>query len=519
MTIKSINLFFLSLIVSNTLAQINEGAIYKHRSAELEITLVDKLFKIEEHHRSDKFFYSNFDRYSRESVFFSDLSPMISLEAQTLIPKGSGFKKTKVTTIETKDLVQPGIFYGGGKRMDFVFPNLSAGTIGRLEYSREIKDAYLITPFFFDENIPIERSEYSVLFPKNVVIKYLLFGNLKDQVQFSKIETNNNIRYSWVLKNIPPFEAVKNSPGFTYHATRVIIWIDSYQLNGQTTPVESGVLDLYKWYSSLIKKVPSGGNYNLLNQQITLLATQAKTKEELAKAIFQWVQKNIKYIAFEQGMAGFVPREASDVFNKRYGDCKDMANLLRYMLNEAGIDSYLTWIGTRSKPYNYETLPLAIINNHMICCARLDTSYIFLDATDPYLAFSSPSRMIQGKEGLIGIGENDYKLANMRIRKKEENQRVDSIFVSLEKDGMKGRVVSHLTGYKKEDLEREKLKAEINNKPGYLRDFYHIGDNNVQIENVSFSGLGNSDVDSKVQFNFFNHSIIRLLVIKFISTW
>jgi hypothetical protein len=504
MVIKSSPLLLLLLIIADGLcAQVKEGAIYTDKSAEIEIRFVDNAFKIEERHLLNKIFYSNFDRYSRESVIFSDLSPMIELDAQTLTPKGSGFKKTKVSTIETKDLVQPGIFYGGNKRMDFVFPNLSAGAIGRLAYAKEIKDVHLITPFFFDENIPVEKSEFSVIFPKNVTVKYMVFGNLKGQVHFSERQLDNTVKYSWVLEDIPPFETAKKSPGFTYHATHVIIWIDSYQLNGRKNPVGSDVADLYSWFQSLIKKIPSGGNYNLLNQQVATLVAHAETKEKAAKTIFQWVQKNIKYIAFEQGMAGFIPREASDVYNKRYGDCKDMANLLRYMLNQAGIESYLTWIGTRSKPYNYEMLPLTIINNHMICCVKMETGFVFLDATDPFLDFSSPSSMIQGKEGLIGIGEKEFKLATIPTRKKEENQRIDSIFISLEKDGVKGNVVSHLKGYKREDLERERYKAEINNKPSYMRDFYQIGDNNVQIESVSLAGLDNPDLDARVQFNFF----------------
>ena len=497
-------LFFLfTSVTCGLVAQGKEGAAYTEKSASIEIKFIDNGLKIEERYILDKIFYSNFDRHARESVFFSDLSPIIEIDAQTLTPRGNGFKKTKVSTYETKDLVQPGIFYGGNKRKEFVFPNLSAGATGRLTYTKAIKDVHLITPFFFDENIPVEKSEFSVIFPRDVTVKYMVFGNLKEQVHFSEQRLSNAVKYSWALKNVPPFETAKKSPGYTYHATHVIIWIDSYQLKGQINQVGSGVADLYKWYQSLIKQIPSGGNYSSLNQQVASLVAPTKTKEEAAKTIFQWVQKNIKYIAFEQGMAGLIPREASDVYTKRYGDCKDMANLLKYMLTQAGVESYHTWIGTRSKPYNYETLPLTIINNHMICSVKTETGLIFLDATDPFLSFSSPSSMIQGKEGLIGINDNQFKLATIPTRKKEENQRVDSIFIALEKDGVKGSVVSHLTGYKKEDLERERFKAEIDHKPGYLRDFYGVGDNNVQLESVSLKGLNNPDLDALVEFNFF----------------
>ncbi len=305
------------------------------------------------------------------------------------------------------------------------------------------------------------------------------------------------------MKNIPSFETARKSPGFSYHGTHVIIWVESFTEDGKTNPVTSGVSDLYKWYATLMKQIPKGASYNLLDQQITSLTAQAKTKEEATRTIFQWVQKNIKYIAFEQGMSGLIPREASDVYNKRYGDCKDMANLLTYMLNKAGVESYRTWIGSRHRPYKFEMVPLPIAHDHMICTAKVDDRFIFLDATDSFLDFNRPSSFIQGKEALVGMNDNEFKIENVPVRKREENQRIDSLFIHLEKDGVKGKLVSHLTGYKKEDFEKEKMRDEVNHRPNYLRDFCLIGADNVQIENILLKGFNNPDTGGKIQFDFF----------------
>ena len=62
--------------------------------------------------------------------------------------------------------------------------------------------------------------------------------------------------------------------------------------------------------------------------------------------MFYWVQDNIRYIAFENGIMGFKPDAAQNVLNKKYGDCKGKANLLKEMLKLAGYDARLTWIGT-----------------------------------------------------------------------------------------------------------------------------------------------------------------------------
>ena len=126
--------------------------------------------------------------------------------------------------------------------------------------------------------------------------------------------------------------------------------------------------------------------------------------------IFNWVQDNIRYIAFEDGLGGFIPRDAASVCNKRYGDCKDMANLLFEMLNHAGIEAYRAWIGTRNRPYKYKEVPTPMVDNHMITAVIIDGETIFLDATDSYVPFGLPSAFTQTKEALLGIDENSYNI-------------------------------------------------------------------------------------------------------------
>ncbi len=266
--------------------------------------------------------------------------------------------------------------------------------------------------------------------------------------------------------------------------------------------VSGDVNDLFSWYSSLVNKIPNRGNYADLHKLEDQLLNALTSNQEKAKAIFNWVQKNIKYIAFEDGMAGFIPREPADVFNKRYGDCKDMANLLRYMMNRAGIESYLTWIGTRKRPYTYADVPTPIVDDHMICAVKNGDDFLFLDATNSYLTYGKPSSMIQGKEALIGLGKDQYKVVPVPVRAAVENQRIDTCRIEIEKNGIRGRFVSHLSGYKKDDFEIQYLKGQLNIEKEYVRDFFEIGDNNIQITNVVIKGLGNPTEPAIVTFDF-----------------
>jgi hypothetical protein len=421
----------------------------------------------------------------------------------TLIPNGSSYKKMKVSTIETKDIVQPGIFYGGYKRRDFVFPMLTAGAIGRLEYSKRITDVHLLGPFYFNEDIGVQSAEFSVTCPRIVSLRYKLFGEQTDNIKFKEVVNGHYVTYSWTLTDVPAYREEKNSPSRSYTAPHIIVYVDSYESKGNKQRVLSDVSDLYRWYDGLVKRIPPIQDNTVLREAVTTITKNASTDDEKIKSIFQWVQHNIKYVAFENGMAGFVPRSSADVYTKRYGDCKDMANILKDMLKLSGVEAYHTWIGTRSKPYTYQDVPTALADNHMICSVKTPEGFIFLDATNPFLSYGSPSSMIQGKEALIGVTSDKYEIVVVPIVNRSNNYRHDSLMVKLEKDGVRGAFSSRLTGYRKDDIEVNHLKAELNSNRENIRDFFTIGGNNIAIENLAVKGLGDQNASASVRFNFF----------------
>jgi hypothetical protein len=58
-----------------------------------------------------------------------------------------------------------------------------------------------------------------------------------------------------------------------------------------------------------------------------------------------------------------------------------MANLMTEMLKLAGLEAYMTWIGTRHIPYDY-TLPSLAVDNHCISTVILGGKEYYLDGTE-----------------------------------------------------------------------------------------------------------------------------------------
>ena len=129
----------------------------------------------------------------------------------------------------------------------------------------------------------------------------------------------------------------------------------------------------------ILRQDPGLENVAEKARQIT---SQCKSDAERIAAIHHWVHTNIRYIAIEYGELGWEPELASVVLQKRYGDCKGSANLIKAMLNAVNIDGRMVWIGTRSIPDDWTARPLFSTGNHMIAAAILPSdSILYLDGT------------------------------------------------------------------------------------------------------------------------------------------
>jgi hypothetical protein len=446
-------------------------------------------------------------RYASEGIYFDKFHTVNIIEAYTDNTNNNLKKKVKkrksnniweVTDYQDKDIIMNGIFFGDNKQKTFTFPAVTKKSITNLNYSVTILDPHFINPFYLSSRIPIINSEFSIKSDKNINLEYKTFNLDSVDVVFNKKINENNIVYSWKFKNLKKANFDYDfSP--LYYLPQIAVYIKSYSVNGEIKKVLNDVSDLYNWYQSLVKNINST-NQNELKTVTLNLIKDLKTDEDKIKSIYYYVQDKINYIAFEDGLNGFIPRDAMNVFTKKYGDCKDMSNILNEMLQYAGIESYLTWIGTRSKPYSYYELPTTFTDNHMITAVKHKNEFIFLDATAKYLPFNYPSPFIQGKEALIGISENDYKIIKVREVEKEDNyQEIVSNFTFDKNLHLIGNHTIKLIGY-----EKLEFNHRFSNKKKGDKDFiistFKIGNSQTIVTDKKYSNLALKK--DSIQINF-----------------
>ncbi|HPE83615.1 MAG TPA: transglutaminase-like domain-containing protein, partial [Aequorivita sp.] len=255
--------------------------------------------------------------------------------------------------------------------------------------------------------------------------------------------------------------------------------------------------DLYNWYKSLVDSMAD--DPSAIKEKVAELTANAKTDEEKIKNIYYWIQDNIRYIAFEDGLAGFKPDECQNVFKKRYGDCKGMANLTKQMLIEAGFDARLTWLGTKHIAYDYST-PSLSVDNHMICTVFYDGKKIFLDGTEKFNPFGEYAERIQGKQVMIENGES-YILETVPVVAPEKNRETHVFNAKINNNALEGNVSLTYSGESRASFLYvfNNLRTEMKNEA--LEYYLKRADRNMMVDNIETSDLENRDDQLSIDFN------------------
>jgi len=440
--------------------------------------------------------------YNRQHIYSSTFNELSNLEAYTKVPDGKKFTKVKISDIKTQNSRSNSVFYDDSKESAFDLPSLTKGAVGYISYEETHKDVHLLSPFYCGSYLPIMHEKFTVNFPAGMQVKYRVLNDPQNLVHVLEDNKGNKHTYTFTADDIKPIDHYNNAPSYAYYEPHIIIQVVSYEDDNNKKVDYLGTLsDLYKWNYSFISQLDNTKE-SFIKQLSDSLTANTTDPEQKARNIYQWVQNNIKYVAFEDGLEGFIPRHAIDVYNHRFGDCKDMASILTALLQTAGLDAYFTWIGTRSIPYDYTDVALPITDNHMIATLNIDSIWIFLDATDPNCIFGLPSAAIQGKQALIAISEDNYKVVRVPEVNIDKNSLIDSTYITITDNGIKGHTSTYYNGYWGADVYDRLMFSDAKETRDYVK--YRMGkaSNKFIMGDYTINKISNNDKLVNIQAGF-----------------
>jgi hypothetical protein len=440
--------------------------------------------------------------YNKYKIYHGSFNELKEMEAYTNVPDGNGYRKIKVVNVKTQSARSGSVFYDDTKETAFDFPSMVQGASGVVKYMEFLKDAHMLTPFYFTSYMPVVNARFTITFPQNIQLNYIIKNDNDKAVQFKQDKKGRQTVYEFTATNQKNKDRFGDAPTRSYYEPHIIYHILSYK-NDDDKQVNflGNVDDLFKWNAGFLRDINVQPSPVLKHLADSLTAGVATDKEK-ARMIYRWVQEHIKYVAFEDGLGGFIPRQAADVCTKRYGDCKDMSSLLTALLQTAGLKGYFTWIGTRDIPYDYSEVPLPITDNHMISTVNIGDEWIFLDGTDPNCIFGAPPQGIQGKQALIAIDAEKYKLIRVPEIPLTKNYRVDSTVISITDKGIKGSTSAYYNGYFGADAFNNLLYRDSKETKEFVKESLQKGSNKFILNEFAVNKLNPAEKVVNIKTSF-----------------
>lgn len=478
----------------------------------ITVKLKDGNIEIEQAFTEEDLYLDKMATYgSKRALNFSSFYELSAVEAISYEYNNGKYKAYKVEEFVEKDELD-GSFHDDTKSLNFIFPKLALGGKTKLQYTEKVKNPRFLSTIYFGDFFPIQKKKVTLIADKNIAFRFQEFNTEDLNIIFNKREKRGQIIYTWEVSNVDRYKSEANVPTYKRVFPHIVPIITSYTVDGKTHNMLNDVSDLYSWYYSLVKDINTSPSDPNLVALVNELISGKDSDLEKVRAIYYWTQKNIKYIDFEYALGGFIPREANDVFVKKYGDCKDNSSILFEMLKIAGLEGNLTWIGTRTIPYSYKEVPTPIVDNHMILSIDIDDKTYFLDATGRYLPLEMPSSFIQGKEALISRGETNYEIKEVPIMDPKTNSYVEHTELNISDDELHGKSKTQLSGYYKRDVF---VQLEDEDTPLKLKEYYNRklrkGNNKFLIDTFTETNKYEYDKDFIVDHTFRINDYIKNL--------
>lgn len=408
------------------------------------------------------------------------------------------YRNDKVAPFYVKDefYKDKDLFYNDAKVKYMAVDFPVQGYTYRYEMEKKYEDVKYFISLYFNDEYPVLKKTISFSIPNWLEVELKEFNFEGYNIRKTSRQESNMTYVIYTWDDIPSVYKDTDAPGRSYTYPHILVLAKSFTKDGAQTTLFKTSDDLYKWYKSLLAMMKD--DTSVMKAKVTELTANAKTDDEKIKNIYYWVQDNIRYIAFEDGIAGFKPDESNSVFEKRYGDCKGMANLIKQMLKIAGFDARLSWIGTKHIAYDYKTPSLAV-DNHMICTLFHKGKKYYLDGTEKFNSLGEYAERIQNKEVMIEDGDKCI-IEKIPAVTYQANKEQFKATLSIENESLTGNCNRNYIGESRAQFLNIYNNFETNKKKERLDGYLSKQDKNILTSDLKTSDFQNRDAKLNLDY-------------------
>jgi transglutaminase-like putative cysteine protease len=405
---------------------------------------------------------------SHELIFKQFTSKLISLEdADITVYDAAGkkvnhYKKKQMQTVATGDgLIEDGyVTY---------FPVPEIGYPMTVEYEYELRfKGTLFYPIYrvITPGQSTEYSSFTVKTPKELGLRYK-----PQNIQLDPVITQDakTVTYQWTAKNVEAIKEEEGSGSFESRYPIVQLAPNRFYIYGT-----EGDMSTWKNFGQWINNLYTGTDElpEARKSFFRDIVKSAQTEKEKIKLLYDYLQKNFRYVSIQLGIGGYKPFTAEFTDTKKYGDCKALTNFMRAALKAVDIKSYVAIINAG---YNETPADLrfpANDFNHVILCVPQQKDTIWLECTSKTADFAVLGGFTENRNALVVTEEGGVLVPTPQSRYS------DNIFSSKSKvafgEGGRGKISS---SFYTKGLYKEQLLALLDEKLDKQKEFivYALG--------------------------------------------
>jgi hypothetical protein len=349
-------------------------------------------------------------------------------------------------------------------------PASDPGNIVGYEYEVEENPIVLQDEWFFQGESPARESHYSLSLPAGWEYK----SSFLNYPEVKPTQSGNN-QWQWVITDVKGVRSEQEMPPMQGLLGQMIVSL--FPAQGLKDKEFSNWQEMGRWYWNLERGRADASPD--IKQKVASLTANSPTVVDKMKALANFVQDDIRYVAIELGIGGWQPHPATDIFTHGYGDCKDKATLMGSMLHEIGVNSFQVAINTdrgsiapstpAHRGFNHEIIAIQLpedINSPALIAIMHHPKLgriLFFDPTDELTPLGQISGKLQENYALL-VTPDGGELVELPKQPADMNGIRRSAKLTLSESGMLTGDVEEFRVGDRAAVERWKLRTVTNDK-------------------------------------------------------
>jgi hypothetical protein len=380
------------------------------------------------------------------------------------------------------------------------------------------KNNTMFFPYWMPQNssmFSVENSDITIIAPTNYEVRYKAFNYNQAPVQ---TVNGNNKTLTWQLKNVQAFKQEKYMPRWNEVVTSVMFAPSDFEVQNYKGNLQSW--KDFGLFSTALKQGRDELPENVKKTVLELTNNLANTFQKV-DALYQYMQKNTRYISIQLGVGGWQPFDATYVGTKGYGDCKALSNYMYSLLKQANIPSIYTKVKAGDDAQDITVDFPASQFNHIILCVPNNKDTIWLECTSQTLPTGYLSEFTANRHVLLVDGENS-KIVQTPKYSALQNKQIRNINATLKDDATLGVIVETQYQCIKQDdlhgminnLPKEKIKEKLSKNLDFAT--YQINSFSYQEKKMRYPSI-----EEKLDINVSNYATVtgkRLFILPNVMT-